>query len=120
MKKNLQRTYASWDPEFISGNGQGENRARALFALAWFHAVVQERRTFIPQGWAKFYEFSDADLRAGAEVLQQLFKKGYFFEYFLNKIFIIIIIIALVISSLYRLLSCVKVMKCSTYSGLGM
>lgn len=75
MKKNLQRTYASWGPEFISMNGQGQ-RAKALFALACFHAVVQERRTFIPQGWAKFYEFSDADLRAGSEVLQQLFKKG--------------------------------------------
>ncbi|PNF38486.1 hypothetical protein B7P43_G03954, partial [Cryptotermes secundus] len=75
VKKNLQRTYASWGPEFISSNGQGD-RAKALFALAWFHAVVQERRTFIPQGWAKFYEFSDADLRAGAEVLQKLFKKG--------------------------------------------
>jgi dynein heavy chain 2 len=58
-------------------NGQGQ-RAKALFALACFHAVVQERRTFIPQGWAKFYEFSDADLRAGSEVLQQLFKKGQF------------------------------------------
>ncbi|PSN45379.1 Cytoplasmic dynein 2 heavy chain 1 [Blattella germanica] len=76
VKKNLQRTYASWGPEFINKEAQGENRSRALFVLAWFHAVVQERRTFIPQGWAKFYEFSDADLRAGAEVLQQLFKKG--------------------------------------------
>jgi len=76
VKKNLQRTYASWGPDFISSKSQGEIRAKALFALAWFHAVVQERRTFIPQGWAKFYEFSDADLRAGAEILQQLFKKG--------------------------------------------
>jgi dynein heavy chain 2 len=39
-----------------------------VFALAWFHAVVQERRIFIPQGWCKFYEFSDSDLKAGLQV----------------------------------------------------
>lgn len=117
MKKNLQRTYASWGPEFINGSGQGENRAKALFALAWFHAVVQERRTFIPQGWAKFYEFSDADLRAAAEVLQQLFKKGYFLNTcWLKTVIIIIIVIALVI--IFH--SSIRIMKCSTYGGLGM
>ena len=50
-------------------------RAQSIFALAWFHAVVQERRTFIPQGWCKFYEFSDGDLKAGLEVLNQLFRQ---------------------------------------------
>ena len=37
--------------------------------LAWFHAVVQERRTYLPQGWTKFYEFSVGDLRAGSFVM---------------------------------------------------
>ena len=40
-----------------------------LFVLAWFHAVVQERRTFVPQGWTKAYEFSFADLRAGSNLV---------------------------------------------------
>lgn len=40
-----------------------------LFLLAWFHAVVQERRTYVPQGWSKFYEFSFADLRSGADII---------------------------------------------------
>ena len=38
-------------------------KAQLLFALAWFHGVVQERRTFIPQGWTKEYDFSVGDLR---------------------------------------------------------
>lgn len=48
IKKNLQRTYDSWSPEFIS-RGKSSIRAQALFVLAWFHAIVQERRNYIPQ-----------------------------------------------------------------------
>ncbi|KAI8908484.1 dynein heavy chain and region D6 of dynein motor-domain-containing protein [Gorgonomyces haynaldii] len=74
VKKNLQRIYDNWTPEFIS---QGSLvRAQALFALAWFHAVIQERRTYIPQGWNKLYEFSFADLRSSADVLTKLCQKN--------------------------------------------
>ncbi|XP_042221258.1 cytoplasmic dynein 2 heavy chain 1-like isoform X2 [Homarus americanus] len=74
IKKNLHRTYDSWSPEIIA-RGNNVNRAQALFVLAWFHAVVQERRTYIPQGWSKFYEFSLADLKAGADILDRLYKQ---------------------------------------------
>lgn len=68
MKKNLQRTYASWSPEFIAKGATA--RAQLLFLLAFFHALLQERRTYIPQGWTKFYEFSFGDFRAGANVME--------------------------------------------------
>lgn len=48
MKKNLLRTFEAWSPEYISKSGS-VSRSQALFVLAWFHAVVQERRIFIPQ-----------------------------------------------------------------------
>lgn len=67
IKKNLQRIYDLWTPEFIAKGSV--LRAQALFALAWFHSVIQERRNFIPQGWNKFYEFSSADLRSSADIL---------------------------------------------------
>nr|CAD7430089.1 unnamed protein product [Timema monikensis] len=73
VKKNMLRTYTTWGPDLIPS---ATLHARALFALAWFHAVVQERRTFVPQGWAKFYEFSDADLRVSMDILAQLFRAG--------------------------------------------
>ena len=63
IKQNLLRTYENWDTSFISRGSQ--TRAQLLFILAWFHAIVQERRVYLPQGWTKFYEFSFADLRSG-------------------------------------------------------
>lgn len=67
LKKNLLRTYEGWSNEFVAAGPP--LRAQLLFVLAWFHAVVQERRSYIPQGWSKFYEFSFADLRSGADVV---------------------------------------------------
>jgi dynein heavy chain 2, cytosolic len=67
--RNLQRTYTAWQSSFISkGTPQ---RARMLFVLAWFYALIQERRSYVPQGWSKFYEFGNGDLRAGVEVIEQ-------------------------------------------------
>jgi dynein heavy chain 2 len=73
IKKNLQRTYDTWSEDYVS-QGNSVLRSQALFALAWFHAVVQERRCYIPQGWSKFYEFSLGDLRAGASIIDRLCK----------------------------------------------
>ncbi|KAJ8027756.1 Cytoplasmic dynein 2 heavy chain 1 [Holothuria leucospilota] len=71
IKKNLLRSYDTWSSEFISKENN-VTRAQAMFALAWFHAVCQERRNFIPQGWTKFYEFSLSDLRAGADIIDRI------------------------------------------------
>jgi hypothetical protein len=37
---------------------------------------VQERRAYIPQGWSKPYEFSLADLRSGADIIELSCKAG--------------------------------------------
>lgn len=71
VKKNLQRTFDSWGLETFEGGNAIQYRM--LFLLACFHAVIQERRTFIPQGWTKFYEFSYGDLRAGTFVVKVIY-----------------------------------------------
>jgi len=68
LKRNLQRTYSAWSEEEIGA--MGDIGARLMLLLAWLHAVMQERRNFVPQGWTKFYEFSVGDLRSGCGVMQ--------------------------------------------------
>ena len=48
------------------------SKAQALFVLAWFHGILQERRMYIPQGWTKFYEFTTADLRAAVHIISRV------------------------------------------------
>lgn len=38
-------------------------------ALFLFNAVLQERRSYIPQGWSTRYEFADSDLKAAIDIV---------------------------------------------------
>lgn len=63
IKKNMLRIFQSWTPEYFQ---QGSiQRAQLFYLLTLFQATIQERRTYIPQGWTKFYEFSYSDLKTG-------------------------------------------------------
>ncbi|CAE8588983.1 unnamed protein product, partial [Polarella glacialis] len=74
VKKNVLRTLESWNQNWF---GQGNDvRSRVIFLCAHFHAVMQERRTYIPQGWTKFYEFSQSDLQSACETVSMLVKSG--------------------------------------------
>jgi dynein heavy chain 2 len=59
LRHNLQRTFNYVTPS------QEAQQTQLLFVLSWFHALIQERRKYIPQGWSKYYEFSFGDLKAG-------------------------------------------------------
>jgi dynein heavy chain 2 len=69
----MLRTFDSWNNTSLFSNNNNSNnskiKSKVWFILAWFHAVLQERRSFIPQGWSKFYEFSNADLRSSVEII---------------------------------------------------
>ena len=52
LKKNLMRTIESWNESWF-GSGT-VLRNQVLLCAAHFHAIMQERRTYIPQGWTKF------------------------------------------------------------------
>ncbi|KAJ1360753.1 hypothetical protein KIN20_019803 [Parelaphostrongylus tenuis] len=71
IRNNLLRTYSQTDDVKRSVLAN-----QVVFVLAWLHALLQERRTFIPQAWTKFYEFSSADIRVARMLIEGLIKES--------------------------------------------
>uniref|UniRef100_A0A914WXS1 AAA+ ATPase domain-containing protein n=1 Tax=Plectus sambesii TaxID=2011161 RepID=A0A914WXS1_9BILA len=67
VKANLLRTFSTISAPRMSK--APAERARLYFMLSWFHAIVQERLRYTPLGWAKQYEFSEADFRVACDTL---------------------------------------------------
>ncbi|CAM9817587.1 unnamed protein product [Laminaria digitata] len=44
-------------------------RSRLYVLLAWLQAVVQERLRYVPLGWSKRYEFSEADAACALQAI---------------------------------------------------
>jgi dynein heavy chain 1, cytosolic len=55
IKASLRRTLGAISEDRM--NRTPAERSRLYFLLAWFHAVVLERRRFCPVGWTKSYVF---------------------------------------------------------------
>ncbi|KAK2722142.1 hypothetical protein QYM36_002631, partial [Artemia franciscana] len=67
VKANLTRTFNTIPASRIMR--APNERARLYFLLAWLHAIIQERLRYTPLGWAKKYEFNEADLKVACDTL---------------------------------------------------
>lgn len=52
IKYNVQSTWQNLSKSFIEHSSS--SKIKMVFNLSLFHALVQERRNYIPQGWVKF------------------------------------------------------------------
>ena len=70
IQANLKRTFADYTDDFLDDCKKPEIWRKLLFAVSFFHAIIQERRKFGPLGWNIKYEFNDSDLETSLTMLK--------------------------------------------------
>lgn len=61
LKANLTRTFQDISPEQYNSCSKTDEYKKLLFSLAFFHAVILERRKFGAIGWNIPYQWMNSD-----------------------------------------------------------
>ncbi|KDR23427.1 Dynein heavy chain 10, axonemal [Zootermopsis nevadensis] len=75
LKLNLKRTYMKLRNQTLESCGHPAFRS-LVYVLAFFHAVVQERRKYDKIGWNLFYDFSESDFSICVQILETYLAKS--------------------------------------------
>lgn len=77
LKPTLERLCVS----HLASRGESASNSgvqlRLYFLLTFLHALILERRRFVPDGWSKAFEFSDADFTCGLRVLEEWMERTH-------------------------------------------
>lgn len=76
LKLNLRSTYLKTQSSALSVSPHPAFTS-LVFVLAFFHAVVQERRKYGKIGWNVSYDFNESDFRVCMQILNTYLTKAY-------------------------------------------
>ncbi|GMT01207.1 hypothetical protein PENTCL1PPCAC_23381, partial [Pristionchus entomophagus] len=68
IRNNMINSYS----QLGDSSGRSVLTAQTTFVAVWLHALMQERRSFIPQAWTRYYEFSTADVRMAKAIVETM------------------------------------------------
>lgn len=67
VKSKVLRLIHLWQPMLVQ---KKDSKQLKLYVIMFvLNAILQERRVYIPQGWSKWYDFSDSDLRTAISIV---------------------------------------------------
>jgi dynein heavy chain 1, cytosolic len=69
LKSSVKDAFKSFNS--VRAKAAPMERSRLFFLLAWAHGVISERLNFVPLGWTKSYDFSNADLESASFVIDK-------------------------------------------------
>mmetsp|Transcript_40474 Transcript_40474/g.77355 ORF Transcript_40474/g.77355 Transcript_40474/m.77355 type:complete len:681 (+) Transcript_40474:420-2462(+) len=75
IKANVNRSFYDMTEDHFEGCVKLRPWKKLLFGLAFFHAVIQERRKFGPLGWNIRYEFNNSDIECSMMTLRMFLEE---------------------------------------------
>eukprot|EP00927_Polykrikos_kofoidii_P034569 TRINITY_DN29308_c0_g1_i1.p1 TRINITY_DN29308_c0_g1~~TRINITY_DN29308_c0_g1_i1.p1 ORF type:complete len:3708 (-),score=892.28 TRINITY_DN29308_c0_g1_i1:94-10965(-) len=76
LKLNIKQSYAKISDADLDGCSSGAFRS-LIYVLAFFHAIVQDRRKFGRIGWNVAYDFNESDYKISARLLNLYLQKCF-------------------------------------------
>ncbi|KAF7265371.1 hypothetical protein GWI33_021219 [Rhynchophorus ferrugineus] len=76
LKLNLRNTYFKMRPQLLDSCPHPAFKS-LVYVLAFFHAVVQERRKYDKIGWNICYDFNESDFNVCVQILDTYLTKAY-------------------------------------------
>merc|ERR1712224_750157 len=76
VKANLRRAWSNFSQEKMDNAAKPKEWRVILFAVCWFHSVMQGRHKFGTQGWSRKYGFNTGDLTICSDVLNNYLRNN--------------------------------------------